>query len=484
MNPTLSGTLYQQLADELAAAIKRGTLPSGAKLPSVRRSAQNYQLSLNTVLAAYRLLEDQGLIQARPQSGYYVRSRLPAPVAQVVDHDQQATPTQPVVLDLISTVLATQQQQDFIDLALACPRGTDFYPSHKLARLMGQILRRQPDMISTYALPPGSLKLRTQIARRGLDLGMNLQAQDIILTHGCMEAIQLALRAVTRPGDSAGIESPTYFNLLPMLASLGLNTVAIPTDPNTGLSLDAVEVLLAEKHIQALIAMPTIHNPLGCTIPLAAKQRLARLMTQYQVPLIEDAIYAELQYGDSLAPAVKAFDEDGWVMICSSYSKTLAPDFRLGWLQAGRFANTVRKLKFSSSGAEPMVLAETVGAFLETGGYDHHLRTLNRHYASQVDQVRGLIARHFPAGTCATVPVGGFLIWVELPEPLKAIELFHAALAEKISIMPGSLCSPDGRYSNALRLSCCYPLNEHYQYALMRVGQLASTLLSHSQQAK
>ncbi|MFK7091269.1 PLP-dependent aminotransferase family protein [Chromobacterium violaceum] len=480
-SPTMqnsAATLYQQLADDLSLAISRGTLPPGSRLPSVRRAAHSRQLSLNTVVSAYRVLEDRGLIEARPQSGYYVRARLPSPARQAGTESGPASPTKHAVLDLIGTVLQAQQSEGFIDLALACPRGGDFYPGNKLARLMGQILRRQPGMVSTYALPPGPERLRTQIARRGMDLGMTLQPDNIILTHGCMEALQLALRAVTRHGDAVGLESPTYFNLLPLLASLGLKAVEIPTDPQTGLSIDAVEVLLEEKRIQALVAMPNVHNPLGCCMPLENKKRLAKLVNRHQVPLIEDALYAELQFSDTLAPAVKAFDTDGWVIVCASYTKTLAPDFRIGWMEGGRFGAALRKLKFASSVAQPAVLAETLGAFLESGGYDHHLRTLKRRYAAHVEKVRGLIARHFPADTRATQPQGGFLIWLELPEGCDSVALFHAAMAEKISLIPGPLSSPGGRYRNAMRLSCCYPLDERYLAALVRVGQLACEQLA------
>lgn len=476
-SPAGNATLYQQLAEDLSLAIARGTLPPGSRLPSVRRTSQSRQLSLNTVVAAYRVLEDRGLIEARPQSGYYVRARLPSPARPAMTQSSVAKPTESKVLDLIGAVLDAQQTPGFIDLALACPRGSDFYPGNKLARLMGQILRRQPGMVSTYALPPGSERLRVQIARRSLELGMALQAENIILTNGCMEALQLALRAVTKPGDAVGLESPTYFNLLPLFASLGLKAVEIPTDPQHGISVDAVELLLSEGRISALVAMPNVHNPLGCSMPLEAKKRLARLVNHYQVPLIEDGLYAELQFSDTQAPAAKAFDEDGWIIFCTSYTKTLAPDFRIGWMEGGRFGPALRKLKFASSVAQPMVLSETLGAFLESGGYDHHLRALKRHYAQHVEKVRGLIARHFPAGTRATDPAGGFLIWLELPEGCDSVALFHAAIAENISIMPGPLYSPGGRYRSAMRLSCCYPLDERYVAALTRVGMLAQQQL-------
>lgn len=466
---------YRQLAAELAEAIDRGSLPAGARLPSVRACAAQHALSLNTVTAAYRLLEDRGLIEARPQSGYYVRSSLPA-----LQRPLRARPSgvraSGELDELMSVVLQCQQREDHVDLALACPRGEMFYPGAKLARLTAALLRRQPQLVGRYALPPGSLRLRTQIARRAKLLGMDLAADDILLTHGAMEALQLALRAVTRAGDTVGIESPSYFNLYPLLASLGLRALEIPTHPQHGLALDALELLLEEKRLQAIVAMPTVHNPLGCSMPLAAKQRLAELVNRHRVPLIEDALYAELQFVEPLQPTVKAFDSEGWVMVCASYTKTLAPDYRIGWLEAGRFAETVRKLKFSSTVAESLLLGETVGAFLESGGYDHHMRALRRRYAAQVDAVRGLIARHFPAGTRATQPAGGFLLWLELPASVDSLALFHAALAERIVIIPGLLYSTGARYRHCLRLSCCYPLDERAGAALRRLGELACAL--------
>ena len=466
---------YVQLADELEQTLARGTLPPGGRLPSIRDTSQARGLSRNTVVAAYRLLEDRGLIEARPQSGYFARARLAEPGPPPTDLPADAHTTESTVLDLIGTVLRAQQNPEFIDLGLACPRGSDFYPVAKLARITSQLLRHNPQMISTYALPPGSLRLRTQIARRGMALGMTLDPEAIVPTHGCLEAIQLALRAVTRPGDTVGLETPTYFNLLPLLSSLGLRVVEIPTDPSRGLSVDAVEALLSAGALQAIVAMPTVQNPLGSTMPLEAKQRLAQLVNRYRVPLIEDALYAELQFAATPSPTVKAFDRDGWVIICASYTKTLAPDFRVGWVEGGRFTEAIKRLKFSSSVAEPAVLSETIGLFLESGGYDHHLRALRSRYALQVAQVRTLIARYFPPGTRATAPSGGFLIWVELPVDVDTVELFRRAIAEKISLIPGMLNSPSGRYRHALRLSCCYPLDARYEAALARIGQLATS---------
>ncbi|CFR12956.1 MULTISPECIES: PLP-dependent aminotransferase family protein [Yersinia] len=468
MSLVMNEIRYLQVAATLAQAIEKGSLLAGSRLPSVRSYAKNLQVSINTVVAAYRTLEDRGLIEARPQSGFYVCS----PSTAVVP---TATVGKPVdeVLDLIDTVFAAQQNTRFTNISLACPQTGDFYPSAKLGRIMASLLRREPQLISQYALPPGSQRLRQQIARRAMTLGMLANPADITITHGCMEALQLALRVTTKPGDCVGLESPTYFYLMPLLASLGLKAVEIPTDSQQGLSLDVLELLLKEGRLNALIAMPTVQNPMGFTMPLAAKKRLAQLMNDHQVPLIEDGLYAEIQFGSTLSPAVKAFDSDGWILFCSSFTKTLAPDFRVGWIDGGRFTEDLHKLKAVSSMAESTLLSETLALFLKSGGYDHHLRSLRRRYAQQVQQAQQLITRHFPYGTKVTQPAGGFVFWVEFPDSVDTVALFHQMLKEQICLTPGTLYSPSGRYRHAFRLSCCYPFNQRYTEALARLGAVA-----------
>ncbi|MEW5291383.1 MULTISPECIES: PLP-dependent aminotransferase family protein [Erwinia] len=472
ISETEESPLYQQLAVTLAEAIHCGTYPPGSRLPAIRRCASHHQVSVNTVLTAYRILEDRGLIEARPQSGYYVRSVLPSVKAVSRLHPTVHSPGSDK-LALIETVFAAQNHPDYTNISLACPQNSDFYPTAKISRIISSLLRREPMLIGRYALPPGSQRLRREIARRALDLGMSLTAEEITLTHGCMEALQLALRAVTTPGDCVGVETPTYFYLFPLLASLGLSVLEIPTDPQQGLSLDALELVLQEKRIQALVAMPTAQNPMGCTMTLPDKKRLAKMVNHYQVPLIEDGLYCELQFNWPLSPAVKAFDSDGWIIHCTSFTKTIAPDFHLGWMAGGRFHEKLARLKSVSSLAESRLLSETLGHFLESGGYDHHLRNLRRRYAAQMDEARGMIARHFPAGTRATQPSGGFVFWVELPGRLDCVALFHRLLQEKICLTPGALYTLSERGNSAMRLSCCYPFDDRYSWALKRTGALA-----------
>lgn len=470
--------LYQSLADELRTAMGDGRLPAGARLPSVREAARSRNLSINTVLAAYRHLEARGLVEARPQSGYFVRSRLQAPPApRFAPQPAQARPAETAVLNRIAAVVEAQSNAGNVDLSLACPKGSDFYPGERLARLVADTARRHPELLSDYSLPPGSLRLRREIARHALDLGVTMAAEEVILTNGCMEALQFALRTVTRPGDAVAMESPTYFTLIPLAERLGLRIIEVPTHPCNGMSIDALELLLSEQRVKAVVTMPNVHNPLGTSMPVESKRRLAALANEYRVPVIEDALYAELQYAVPLQPAVKAFDRDGWVILCSSYTKTLAPGFRAGWMEAGRFRREVTDLKFCSSVAQPALMSEALGLFLESGGYAQHLRRLRRSYAGQIDRLRGLIDEVFPAGTRATEPTGGFLVWVELPQGCDANKLFDQALARGISITPGTLFSPSGRYTRHIRLSGCYPFSERHIHALVTLGQLAARQL-------
>jgi DNA-binding transcriptional MocR family regulator len=476
--PSNQTPLYQSLADELRNAIGDGRLPAGARLPSLRESAGSRGLSINTVLAAYRQLEARGQVEARPQSGYFVRSRLASPPPPCLPlPPAQAKPAEAAVLDRITAVVSAQSNPETIDLSLACPKSSDFYPGKALGRLIAEHARRRPELLSDYSLPPGPLLLRREICRHANDLGMTLAAPQIILTNGCMEALQLALRGVTRPGDTIAVESPTYFNLISLADHLGLRCIELPTRPDQGMSLDALELLLSENRIQAIVTMPSVHNPLGTSMPVAAKQRLARLAQTYRVPIIEDALYAELQYATPLQPTVKSFDSDGWVILCTSYTKTLAPGFRVGWMEAGRFQRRIAALKFSASLSQPAFLGEVLGAFLETGGYVKHLRRLRRVYAAQVNRLRGLIDDGFPAGTVATEPTGGFLVWVELPEGCDANRLCDDALLRGITITPGSLFSPSGRHDRHLRLSGCHHFSDRQIHALLTLGELAQRQL-------
>ncbi|MEK0239319.1 PLP-dependent aminotransferase family protein [Klebsiella variicola] len=469
--------LYENLADELTRAINAGQLRPGDRLPSIRDFANTHQVSINSVKSAYRLLEDRQLITPRPQSGYFVSADLPELELLPRELTSQENISLKGVSKLLADILQCQRNREFTDLALACPSGKMFYPTERLRKLTMQVLRSSTTGHDVYAMPPGSRRLRSQIARRGLNHGMMLSAEDIIITHGTMEALSLAVRASTRPGDTVALETPTFYNLYPMLRDLGRNIVSVATNPQSGLCLETLEAMAGREEISAVITIPSGHNPLGYIMPEENRRNLARIARDYKIAVIEDAMYADLQFGTRPVPNVKSFDEGGWVMTCASFTKTAAPDFRLGWLEAGRFREIAAQMKFSTTVAEPEFLCETLGLFLENGSYDHHLRYLRRLYDRQIDIVRGCIAANFPEGTRVSRPQAGFILWIELPHEIDTLKLFYLALDEKIICMPGVVCSENRSFSNCLRLAVCFEIDKRHITALRTIGRLARSLV-------
>lgn len=470
--------IYEKIMSDIAASITHGQLLPGARLLSIRDYAAIHKVSLNSVKTAYRLLEDRGLISARPKSGYFICDKLPE-LSEERRHSHALYALQLTgISQLLALILEHQQNGDCIDLALACPAGDSFYPMSRLRKITARMVRMSGVFRPEYTMSSGSFKLRTQIARRGMRLGMRQTAEDIIITHGTMEALHLAVRASTNPGDTVAVETPTFFSLYPMLEQLGRKIISIPTHPKTGMCLDTLEELVRKHGVKAVITIPTAHNPLGFSMALASRIKLAQMAAHLQFAVIEDAMYAELQYTEHLVPNIKAFDNDGWVMICASYTKTIAPDFRIGWIDAGRFKNQVRQIKFNTSVAESEFLSETLGVFLETGSYELHLRHLRLLYTRQVDTFRACIAANFPEGTRVSRPQGGFILWIEMPEEVDALSLFHLALNEKIICMPGLLCSGNPAFSHCLRLAACVEITESHRSAIKRLGELASQLMA------
>jgi DNA-binding transcriptional MocR family regulator len=471
METHASNVLYESVASDISTLISSGTLGPGDRVPSVRRLSQQKRVSISTVLQAYAVLENRGLIEARPQSGYYVRALQRAMEEPATSRPPRA-PRLVGVHEMVSRVLEACRQRDVVPLGGAIP-GAELVPTAKLHRILSAISRRQPSSMASYGMPPGRDELRRQVALRARDWGVSVTGDEIVVTHGCMEALNLCLRAVTRPGDIVALESPTYYGVLQIIESLGLKALEIPTHSRDGISLDALALAIEREKVKACIIMPNISNPLGSSMPEAAKKRLVQMLAEHDIPLIEDSAYNSLYFGARQPHAAKAYDRKGMVMLCSSYTKSLAPGFRVGWVAPGRYYEQVLMLKFMNTGGMSELLQLAVAEFLENGGYDRHLRSLRRAYARQTELVQGAVARHFPAGTRATRPSGGFVLWVELPEGCDAVELFEDGMREQIGFAPGPMFSATDRYHNCLRLSCAAQWSLRIENALVRLGELA-----------
>jgi DNA-binding transcriptional MocR family regulator len=469
--------LYESLATSISGLIATGTLKPGERVPSVRRLSEQKRVSISTVIKAYEVLETRGLIEARPNAGFYVRHR-----ARTAEEPRiSKPPSAPRLVGISALVqeLLDARRPDIVNFGAACPSHA-LMPTLKLQRTLASVSRRHPDALTRYVLPPGNEELRRQIARRAMDFGCNLSARDVIVTQGAMEALNLCIRAVTRPGDTVALESPTYFGVLQILESLGLKALEIPTHPREGISIDALEFAIERSKVAAVVVMANAQNPLGFTMTDENKKRLARLLERHEIPLIEDDVYGDIYYGGSRPVPVKAFDRGGNVMLCCTFTKTVAPGFRLGWVAPGKWHAQVQMAKFINTVGNPEILQITIAEFLASGAYDRQLRHLRKSFESQLAQVSAAISEFFPEGTRLSRPSGGFILWVELPEGTDTVALFHQALKHRVSFGPGALFTATGRFKNCLRIGCAEPWSQESHRALVQLGQLASGSASKS----
>lgn len=464
--------LYEQLAEDVLQMIAAGSLLAGDRLPSVRTLRSRRGLSQATVLRAYALLESRGAIESRPRSGYFVAPQA-LPVLAPVPRETSAV--QVDVSELVFHILGATRERRLLPFGSAFPSPL-LFPLATLASTLARSTRNLDPWTTVTDLPPGSLALRGEIARRYLALGAEVPVDGILITNGAMEALNLCLQAVTTPGAVVAIESPAFYGALQAIERLGLRAVEVPTDPVQGISPDALRETLDAHSVAACWFMSSFQNPLGASVPETQRPQIVQMLAERGIPLIEDDVYAELYFGTRAPRPYKCFDKTGLVLHCGGFAKCLAPGWRVGWVAAGRYAQTLERLKTMSSLATNIPAQEGLAAYLRSGRYDTHLRRLRRKLASQQEEMHAAIARHFPSGTRATRAEGGYFTWVELPPLVDALELHRLAAAEGIGLSPGPMFSPRRTYRNCVRLNYGHPWDARMRAGIARLGALAGQL--------
>lgn len=446
---TVHGHLYEQVAAHVVEMVERGTYRCGERVPSVRKMSRQLELSVTTVLEGYRLLEDQGVLEARPQSGFFVARPPAGPPSTPIEACEKPVPVE--VGNLISKFLRDLQVPELVQLSAACP-SAELLPTRKLTRSLIRAARKSEND-TFYDVPPGNRELRVQIAQRAVAAGCMLSPDDVVLTLGCQEALTLCLRAACRPGDIVAVETPTYHGQLQAIEMLGLRVLEVPGHPVDGISLPALRLAVEQMPIRAVLATPSYSNPTGSSIPDAQREELVKMLAEREIPLIEDDVYGDLGFAGKRTRAAKAYDEQGLVLYCSSFSKTLAPSYRVGWAVPGRFKEDVIRFKALSNLASPTLPAYAISDYLSRGGYDQYLRKVRRSYAQHVREMSQAVLHHFPKGTTVSTPAGGFVLWVNLPAGRRALDLYERALEAGIGIAPGPIFSASKRFEDAMRLT-------------------------------
>lgn len=474
---------YEEVAGFVARLVEKGTLRPGSRAPSLRRLSKDRGASVSTVLRAYQLLEDRGILEARPRSGYYVARR----PAGVLDTPAPSRPSgRPTSVSIAATVLNLVEYASdprLVPLGCAVP-SPELLAAGQLDRFLARAARVKGTEYNVYAAPRGAPALRQEICRRALRWGQGWSPEDIVITCGCTEALTLALKAVTRPGDTIAIESPTYFGLLHTLEAAGLKVLELPTDPACGVDVAALASMLDRKSIAACLFASSFNNPLGCTMPDVRKLELLRVLKRHGVPLIEDDIYGDIYFAGERPKPFSALDPEADTIYCSSFSKTIAPGYRIGWLATGRHIQAILEHKLASTLAAPTLTQAAMGEFLSCGGYDRHLRRIRRVFAENIDRMTRAIERSFPVGTRVSRPAGGFVLWVELPPTVDTRVLFGEAVKRGICFAPGDVFSASGRYHHCLRLSCGRGWDRRIEAGLETIGALATAQLASNRKGR
>jgi DNA-binding transcriptional MocR family regulator len=460
---------YEEIFAHFVDAIESDTILHGEKLSSLRNSANYFSCSISVIKQAYEELECQGYIYSVEKSGFYVNYRktevLPEP--QNYDHKLIATATK--ASNMINQIMEMAHMPHIIPFGAAIP-DLSLLAGKKISSVISKNVKSNLNLINSYAATDGELCLRKEIAKYMYKKGVNINASEIIITNGCSEALFLAVKSCSEPGDTFVIETPTYLGLVTILETLKRKVIEVPTSPEKGIDLDILEKILETEKIQALVVNPVFQNPLGFSMSDSDKSRLYSLADLYSLTIIEDDIYSDCSFSNRILKPIKALDLSGRVIYCSSFSKTLAPGLRIGWTIAGKYFKKVSLERQLSGLGGPVLIEISVAEYLNSGAYEYHLKYFRKKIANQVYEIRKLINIHFPEHTRISTPEGGYFLWVELPQILNSIELYNWAFKNNIGIIPGTVFSASGKYLNCIRISCGSPVTEKIIEGIERLG--------------
>jgi len=470
-----SVTRYEELADQLSSQIRAGLFLPGERLPSVRSSGRVHELSSNTVLQAYHLLEDRGEIRARIRSGYYVAPQAPSSPEKAIEPAGADKARPGSIAELAFDLYRNAKAPGHVQFGAGWP-SAELFPLAKLTRALKTSVQGLNLNAWPVYIQDANSELSRYIARRSLQWGFDGTADDVVVTSGALEGLLLCLRAVAKPGDTVAVETSSSYMQRCATEQFGLRTVEIPTDPQHGVSLPALAAALKKGRIRACLFTPNFHHPLGASMPEAKKRELVALLARHEVPLVENDVLGELHHAQDRPKPAKAYDRKGLVLYCSSFSKSLAPGFSVGWALPGRFTKFVRRAKWTTNTSSGITTQTAVAEYLKQGGYEHHLRRLRRSLASLQVQAVQALRRHMPSGTVIVPPAGGYLLWVQLPRPLNAAALYRLALQKKITIAPGAIFGSSPHHQNCFRLNYSQSWTPRIEAAIGTLGQIASSM--------
>ncbi len=461
---------YLQLADMLIKKIENNMLSSNERLPSIRQLCQQNEVSKNTVLKALHTLETNGWVEARPRMGFFVKNRR---------HQEKSIqlPSQPILpepkeVEMSELFLEIMKQGAAFDFL---PSGEPMSPSKHLLilnRSIASALRKQTySKAMYYDQPLGSEMLRFQIKERYRSTGLDLSANDYCITAGCQNALFMALSVSCQPGDNVAVESPAFYGVLQLLEQLKLNVIEIPASPVEGINIESLQAAAEKWNIKACVLTPAFATPTGACIPQSHKQCIIDLANKKDLVVIEDDIYGELGFHQR-PTTLKSLDTEERVILCSSFSKSLSRDLRIGWVSGGRWHDKITQFKLVSQLACNQATQQGVADFIAEGHFRRHLNHYRFVLKLQRDQLISNLEGIASKSIRFCIPEGGLVLWLQLDKEIDSAAIYRQALKQDIFLTPGVLFSLSKHYKNYLRLSFAHPMESTRQQAIKKLGCL------------
>jgi len=465
--------IYLQISGGIKELILAGRLPEGFRLPPERRLARSLGVNRSTVLAAYRELKTDALVDAHVGRGTMVLPRRPDPLPAV---PPQPIPWRQLAREggqktqdpLVRDLLELAERTNIISLSVGLP-AAELLPLDLVRRMMASLTEEIGAPLLLHSPTERLTGFREAVCELLVARGIQCSPPEVLITSGSQQGLDLVSRAFLEPGDAVVVEEPSFFGALQVFRRIPVRLLGVPVD-GEGMRTDVLEALLGRQRPKLIYTLPTFQNPSGALMSLPRRRHLLELAYRFQVPVLEDDPYAELRYDGAPLPSLAALDEHAHVLYLSSFSKALFPGLRVGFVAAPRAA--IRQLALAKQAMD--LHSCTVGQFvlerfIREGHYARHLKTVRGHYKHRRDVMDAALRHEAPQGVSWTKPTGGFYFWCRFPKGISQARLLAKAAERRVSYLPGDACFPAEPLDNYLRLNFTFPAPEHIGEGVKRL---------------
>ncbi|EHR01060.1 aminotransferase-like domain-containing protein [Bradyrhizobium sp. WSM471] len=461
---------YNAVVEHIRKRVDAGTLKVGDRLPSIRQLSLLTGFSAVTIHHGYELLESRGYCTARPRSGYYL-TRISSELGDFSQDGENSV--EPISIGDFPQALLLSWQNRTLNAFGAPQPSDDLFDCAELDSVMRRILRRRKLPAKDAVM--GDIDLRLQIAKRAAQRGIFTRYQDIIVTGSATQGLNLCLDALTDPGNVILVESPSYFPALSSIKHRNLRVVEIYSHPRTGVDPDQFEYLVKNNNIRVALLMANNHFPTGITYGEEGMKRIVAAAHKNTVTIIENDMLGDLYYGISNPRSLKKFDSSETVLQFSSFECSLAPEYGLGWVIAGKHAQPILAASCLGGYAiNDFRIQQALAEYLSCHSQDRHLRRIRDTLASRMERGLQLLGERLPAGCSISRPNGGYMCWVHAPQGFKSGRAARALHKQRVSILPGPVFSAAARsFENLFALNFSFPWTTTNE---AKIGKIADSI--------